>query len=119
MVGRGSQYAWNARDANGNPDNGGKNYKLHLPPNVPVKYFWSMIQTDQRFPSVSSQTKGLQANVDGLIDVYFGPRPPPGKESNWVQTVPGRGWNTALHVYDALEPRFNKTWRPSDLKLLP
>src|SRR5262249_14238319 len=31
MVGRGSQYAWAARDANGQPLDGAKNYKLRLP----------------------------------------------------------------------------------------
>jgi hypothetical protein len=68
-----------------------------------------IIQTDQRSPSVSSQTRRLQVNADGSIDVYFGPKAPPGKESNWVQTVPGRGWNIVLRMYVALEPWFN-TW---------
>ena len=129
LIGKGSQYAWTARDSNGNPLDGGKNYRLRMPPNVPVSNFWSvilysdqtrsMIQTDQRSPSVSSQTKGLQVNADGSIDVWFGPKALPGKETNWVQTVPGRGWNTVLRMYGALEPWFNKTWRPGEIELQP
>jgi hypothetical protein len=94
-----------------------------------VKDFWSLIlysdqtrsqiQTDQRFPSMSSQTKGLKMNVDGSIDVYFGPKAPAGKESNWVQTVPGNGWNVVLRMYGALEPWFDKSWRPGEIELQP
>ncbi len=126
MVGLGSQYAWTARDSQGDALDGGKYYRLRLPANVPVKDFWSvilysnqtrsMIQTDQRFPSVSSQTKGLLRNADGTVDVFFGPKAPAGKEVNWVQTVPGTGWNTILRLYGPLEPWFAKTWRPGDIE---
>ena len=57
-------------------------------------------------------------NADGSVDVYFGPKSPQGKENNWVQTVPGTGWNVVLRMYGALEPWFNKTWRPGEIELL-
>ena len=129
IVGEGSTYPWTATDANNDPLDGGKSYKLHLPPNIPVKTFWSvivydaqtrsMVQTDQRFPSVGSQNPSVQANADGSVDVYFGPKAPAGRESNWVQTVPGKSWFTILRLYGPLEPWFKKDWRPDDIVLLP
>lgn len=128
MVGEGSQYMAAFVDSKGNPLNGGKNYKLRLPSNIPVANFWSvilydnqtrsMLQTDQHWPAVSSQTKGLEVNQDGSVDVFFGPNPPKGKENNWVQTVPGKGWNTLLRLYGPLKPWFDKTWRPGEIELV-
>lgn len=128
VVGQGSQYMAAFVDSKGNPLDGRKNYKLRLPPNIPVANFWSvilydnqtrsMLQTDQHWPSVSSQTKGLVVNSDSSVDVYFGPKPPKGKENNWVQTVPGKGWNTLLRLYGPLQPWFDKTWRPGEIELI-
>ena len=45
-----------------------------------------------------------------------GPRRPDGKEHNWLQTVPGKGWWTILRLYNPLQPFFDKTWRPSEIE---
>ena len=127
MVGVGSQYAIAFLDADKNYLDGGKNYKLNIPASPPAKNFWSMIaydaqtrsmvQTDQEFPSKASHSAGLQKNADGSYDLYFGPKAPAGKESNWIQTVPGRGWFACLRLYGPLQPWFDKTWKPGELEL--
>ena len=128
VVGKGSQYAFTYRDSNGNPLDGAKNYKVNVPKDVPAKDFWSftlydnqtrsMLQTDAQFPGIGSNDKSVVKNDDGSYDVYFGPAAPKGKESNWVQTVPGKGWNTILRLYGPLEPWFDQTWRPGEIKLI-
>jgi len=128
LVGLGSQYAAATTDSEGKPLDGGKTYKIHLPPNIPAKDFWSfvvydnqtrsMLQTDQQFPSIGSQKKGVVINPDTSVDVYFGPTAPAGHESNWVQTVPGKGWNVILRLYGPLEQWFDKTWKPGEFELV-
>jgi hypothetical protein len=128
MVGEGSAYAACFVDSKGDALDGKKTYAIHLPPHVPAKEFWSftaydngtrsMLQTDQQFPAVGSESKGLAVNADGSVDVYFGPRAPAGKESNWVQTIPGKGWNTLLRLYGPMDPWFDKTWQPGEFVLV-
>jgi len=113
-------------DSNGNSLDGGKNYKFHLPPNIPASNFWSVIvydkythliiHTDQPWPSIFSSSSKLEVNQDGSVDVYFGSKPPPGKESNWVKTIPGRGWNMILRLYYPTESWFNKSWKPGKIE---
>lgn len=127
MPGIGSQYAAAAKDAQGNWLDGSKTYQLTLPPNVPARDFWSvvlydsqtraMLQTDQQFPSLNSQSGHVKVNSDGSTDIYFGPAAPQGKESNWVQTVPGKGFWLILRLYGPLEPWFDKTWRPGKIEI--
>ncbi len=128
FIGAGSQYAAAYLDKDGNAFDGSKTYKVNIPTNVPVKDFWSftlydnqtraMLQTDQRFPGLDQNKKGLVVNADGSVDVYFGPTAPAGHEKNWIQTIPGRGWNMLLRLYGPLKPWFDKQWQPGDPELV-
>jgi len=128
MVGAGSDYALAYLDANKKAFDGAKTYKLNLPPNVPVNDFWavtlydtqtrSLLQTDQEFPTVGSQSEGMVKNEDGSYDIYFAPEAPKGKEGNWLQTLPGKSWFIILRMYGPLEPWIDKTWRPGEIKLV-
>ena len=67
-------------------------------------------------PRLGSQSGTVEANADGSTDIYFGPTAPEGKEANWLQTVPGKGWWTILRLYNPLQSFFDKTWRPSEIE---
>ncbi|CCV14362.1 DUF1254 domain-containing protein [Mesorhizobium sp. STM 4661] len=128
MIGLGSQYMYSAKDSHGDFLDGAKNYKLNIPANAPAKDFWSIVvydpqtrselQTSQPFPSRNSRRDKLIANADGSVDLFFGPTAPDGKETNWIQTVPGKGWWTYFRLYGPLEPWFDKTWRPGEIELV-
>ena len=128
LAGKGSDYALAVLDAKQQPFDGAKTYKLHLPKDVPVNDFWavtmydtqtrSQLQTSQPFPTVGSQSKGIQQNADGSYDLYFAPQAPAGKEGNWLATVPGKSWFTILRMYGPLEPWINTTWRPGEIEMV-
>ncbi len=128
VPGKGSDYGLAMLDSNKQPLDGSKTYKLHLPPNPPVKDFWavtmydtqtrSQLQTDQQFPTLGSQDKGLKKNTDGSYDIYFAPKPPQGQESNWLQTIPGKSWWIGLRMYGPEQPWIDQTWRPGEIELV-
>ena len=111
------------KDADKKAFDGTKTYKLHLPPNVPVNNFWavtiydtqtrSMLQTSQSSHQSAARAKDSRRMPDGSYDVYFAPKAPKGKKSNWLQTLPGKSWFCILRMYGPLEPWINKTLRPA------
>jgi hypothetical protein len=125
--GTGSAYAYATRDSTGQYLDGGKTYKITLPAPIPAGQFWSfmvydgqtrsMLETDQKFAGLDSNKKGIEKNSDGSVTVWFAPKAPLGHEANWVQTMPGKGWNSLLRLYAPLEPWFDKTWKPGDFEL--
>jgi hypothetical protein len=126
--GAGSDYLIAGLDSKHQALDGAKTYRLHVPPNVPVKDNWSvtiydtqtrsMLQTDQPFAGINSLGEGLKANADGSVDIYFAPKAPEGQEDNWIQTIPGKSWFIIFRAYGPLEPWLDKTWRPGELELM-
>jgi hypothetical protein len=124
--GKGAFYAIAFNDADGKPLKGDVSYKVTLPPNIPAKLFWSVtlyeaenasgLATEaRRFPSLGSRDKPA-LNGDGTIDLYIGPKPPKGKEANWLATPPGRGFFAILRLYGPEEAAVNYSWKPGDIE---
>jgi hypothetical protein len=130
LIGKGSQYAWGYLDSKGNYLDGSKTYKLNLPKDPPAEKFTSVVvydpqtrselQTSQLFPSYNNvrDKDKVIVNDDGSVDLYFGPKAPAGKEANWIQTVPGKGWFSVLRLYSPTKAWFDKTWRPGEIELV-
>lgn len=128
IPGKGSDYGIAYVDANKQPMDGALTYKIHVPANPPAKDFWavtaydtqtrSQLQTDQKLPTVGSQTEGLKMNADGSVDIYLSPEAPAGYENNWLQTIPGKSWFVGFRMYGPMEAWLNKTWRPSEIELV-
>ena len=124
-LGFGQVYLEAAKDRTGAWLDGGKSYRLRVPPNAPVKQFWSFTLYDnltrgpllspQGAADISSRKEGLERNSDGSVDLYFGPSKPPGSNANFVQTVPGKGWFTYFRLYGPTETYFNKQWALPDI----
>ena len=128
----GSQYLMGFLDADGNPFDGAKTYKVTLPKDIPARAFWSftlydnqtrsMLQTPQNYPRAGSQSypsPAAEPAEDGSTTVWFAPEQPEGvARGNWIQTDPDKGWFTLLRLYSPLESFFTKAWRPSEIELL-
>ncbi|MET0854677.1 MAG: DUF1254 domain-containing protein [Microterricola sp.] len=121
QVGAGSAYAYTVHDANGDLLDGGRSYRLRIDANQPAKNFWAVDLYDTQtrsllvvpstpYPALASNAGTLEANDDGSYDLFFGPSAPEGKESNWIETVPGKSWFPLFRAYGPLEPWFDQSW---------
>jgi len=124
-LGTGSFYFATFHDHSGTPLEGGKNYRMHVPAEVPVREFWSVtvysLETSSFFfnatrLTLSSLDRELKKNADGTVDIYFGPTPPVGQESNWLYTQSEQKWFPWFRVYGPEKAIFDKSWKLPDIE---
>jgi len=125
VLGFGQVYLETATDSAGNWLDGGKCYRMHVEADAPVRQFWSItlydnvtrgpLVTPQGAADMSSRRPDLVSNTDGSVDVFFGPARPAGA-TNWVQTLPGKGWFPYFRFYAATEAYFDKSWQLNDIE---
>lgn len=124
-IGTGQFYLMSIKDRDGNSLDGSKLYKLHLPANVPVRLYWSVTVYDREthaltqgmpYFSRASTSPGIQKNADGSLDVYFGPKAPKGKESNWVPTDSKGKFEVLARFYGPEKEFFEKNWKMGDIE---
>jgi hypothetical protein len=106
---------------------GGSNYKLTVPPNVPVRDFWAVTAYDLETASyirdvekgsIDSSTRGLAVNADGSVDIYFGPTAPSGMEANWLPTDPDRRFFLLFRFYGPEPGVFDGSFVLNDIEKL-
>ena len=124
--GAGSLYWLGLREKTGAYLDGGKTYKLTVPQPVPAKLLWSVtaydaatrsqVQTAQNKAALRSLFELKDKPTDKPLELYFGPSAPPGKEDQWIQTAPGRGWFTYFRIFGPQKPAFDGTWKPGDFE---
>ena len=127
QLGAGQFYLMTIVDKAGKPFDGGSTYRLNVPADPPVRLYWSATAYDRathglirEMPrsSRSSNTPGLARNADGSVDVYFGPKAPAGKETNWVPTSASGKFEVLFRLYGPEKPLFDKTWKLPDIERL-
>jgi len=105
---------------------GNNNYKLVMPPNVPVRNFWAITTYDletasyirnMERSSIDNTQKQLQWNDDSSVDIYFGPTAPKGKESNWLPTDPNRRFFLLARFYGPEPALFDGSFELNDIEL--
>lgn len=124
-IGAASIYLGQYKDSKDQLLMGDKNYRLHVPANVPVNQYWAATVYDSETAAfiinspkqtVDSFNKKLAKNADGSVDIYFGPKAPQGKTENWIYTQPGKRWFTFFRFYGPQESIKNKSWKLPDIE---
>jgi hypothetical protein len=64
-----------------------------------------------------SSRDAIVKNPDGSVDLYFSPIAPKGMlASNWIKTIPNKGWFAYFRFYGPAQAFFDRSWVLPDIK---
>ncbi len=124
-VGKAQGYVAKFEDSDGNRLHGGENYVMEFEREPKTDMFWSLTiydpdtrvlldnrdMVDGSDVTVDSLQHQPKKNEDGSFVVMLGPdEAPDGWESNYVRTLPGRGWFPYIRAYGAHAEFYDGSW---------
>jgi hypothetical protein len=117
-------YLGKFEDENNEPLKGDQMYVIKVSGPIPAKLFWSFTVYDNQTRvlldnsatggdvTVDSTDPKVKFNKDGSFYILLGPgAAPKGWESNYIRTLPKRGWFTYLRAYGAEKAFFDDSYK--------
>jgi hypothetical protein len=112
-------------DASGAPLQGGRRYRLRVPPGVPAQQFWAVtvyeletcafVRGAERI-ELGSYDEAVVRDADGSVDISFAPQAPPGVKSNWVCIPEERPWVALFRCHGPGQAIVDRSWRLADIE---
>jgi hypothetical protein len=124
-LGAAQYYLMAIRDRDGWAFDGSRTYRLRVPANPPTKQYWSATAYDRATHALirgmlrasrSSQIPDLQRNDNGSVDLFFAPKAPAGRDSNWVPTIASGQFEVMFRLYGPEKSFFEKKWVLPDIE---
>jgi hypothetical protein len=125
-TGKGQVYLAAYKDDEGDWLDGGRNYVLSVPANVPAEVFWSITAYEVSTRTLINNEYGiadrssrmdLAMNINGSVDIYIGPDKPEGnKAKNWIPTEAGRAWFPYFRLYSPKKAFLDRSWVLPDIE---
>lgn len=126
LIDKGSQYALIDQAKDGEYFDGSQNYKVNIPANVPAKTSGPWWLTTRKLAQSCKQANHCQVRIISVMTLSktkmvqsictLARNHQKGKEANWIETVPGKGWFAILRLYGPQEAWYDKTWKPGDVE---
>ncbi|MCH4823888.1 DUF1214 domain-containing protein [Gramella lutea] len=123
-----TEYLASIADENGNPLLPGKDYKVTVPPNMPIQQFWALTVYDRatfaliynelnRTTLSSYDLNKMKKNNDGSVTIYVGSKAPKGLETNWIPTE-GKKPLPTFRFYGPTESLYDGSFKMPDFKMV-